>query len=401
MKKILFKISFVLLMSVCFSGCKEEFVGQPPTDNVAPDCIRNPVVQNQPGGAIITYELPDDEDLLCVKAVYKINGQQKNTTASLYNDTLKIEGFGSTDEQTIQLYAIDRSFNTSIPVPVTIKPTTPPVKLIYETLSMQRDFGGVQLQWKNENKTDIAIYILAADSAGELSIADVVYSSSVDGKYSLRGFDDTERKFGTYICDRWDNYSDTIVGIFTPYYEMQLDKKKWKQVIFLGDNTTNYSGWPFTKMWDDIIGDNGWHTGDANNGVMPVRFTIDLGVSVKLSRYKLWHRAGSYYYSHYNLKKWKVYGSASPRFDLQNDFAYWAEEGYKKDWVHMLDCVTFKPSGEGEVTNEDKEFAAQGFEFSFPLETPPVRYLRFEIDAVWSGATDVHISELACWGKEE
>lgn len=402
MKKIVF-ISFVLLLSVYFTSCKEEMVGQPSTDSEAPGCIRNPAVQNQPGGATITYDLPSNDDLLCVKAVYSINGQEKNTTASIYNNVLKIEGFGSTAEQTVQLYAVDRSFNVSVPVPVTVNPTTPPLNLIYETLSMQSDFGGVQLTWENTNKAEIAIYLMAADSVGELSVADVIYTSSVDGQYSLRGFDDTERTFGVYICDRWDNYSDTIKGAYTPFFEMKLDKKKWKKATFLGDNTTNYPGWTYGKLWDDLIGDSGWHTGDGNDGKLPIRFSIDLGALTKLSRYKLHHRNknGQYLYDHYNPKKWKVYGCASPRFDLQNDAIYWAEGGYKKDWIHLLDCITLKPSGEGPVTKEDIDFASEGFEFTFPLDAPPVRYLRFEVDATWSGGTDLHISELTCWGKEE
>lgn len=404
MKRIVY-ISFILLMSVYFTGCKEEPVGQTPTNTTPPGCIMNPTVKNLPGGAEITYDLPTDNDLLCVKAIYTINGEEKNTTASMYNNTLKVEGFGSTDEQTIKLYSVDRSFNMSEPVSVTIHPTTPPVQLIYETLSMQRDFGGVQLTWKNETKAEVAIQILATDSLGELTTADVVYTSSVNGKYSLRGFDDSERVFGAYICDRWDNNSDTIQGKYTPYFEMKLDKKKWKKISFLGDNTTVYGGWYFEKMWDDIIGEQGWLTNGGNEGKFPIRFTIDLGTTVKLSRYKLWHRDNvppySWLYLGNNPKKWKVYGSASPRFDLQNDEAYWKEEGYKKDWVYLADCVTIKPSGEGPVTQEDADFATAGFEFIFPLDAPPVRYLRFEVNATWAGGTDMHISEITCWGNDK
>lgn len=401
MKKII-HISFILLVLVYFSGCKEEPIGQTPSNSEAPGCILNPTVKNIPGGAEITYDLPDDDDLLCVKATYTINGQEKNTTASMYNNTIKVEGFGSTSEQTIQLYTIDRSSNISVPVAVKIQPTTPPIKLIYNTLTMNRDFGGVQLTWENDNKAEVVIYILAADSIGDLTVADVVYTNSTKGKYSLRGFNDTERVFGTYISDRWDNYSDTIKGKFTPLYEMKLDKNKFKKTSLLGDNTTVYSSWKFEKIWDDIIGDQGWITNEANE-VLPVRFTIDLGTVVKLSRYKLNHRDnnGNRVYTGDNLKRWKIYGTASPRFDLQNDATYWKEEGYKKDWTHFLDCVAFKPSGEGPITMEDKDFGKVGFEFTFPLDAPPVRYLRFEVDETWGGGTHVNICELTFWGNNQ
>lgn len=392
-------------MSVYFMGCDEEPVGQTPTNTIPPGCITNPIVKNIAGGAEITYDLPTDNDLLCVKAIYTINNVEKNTTASMYNNTLKIEGFGSTDEQTIKLYAVDRSFNMSEPVLVTIHPTTPPVNLIYETLFMERDFGGVQLTWKNTTKADVSIHVLCSDSLGEMVPADIIYTSSVNGKYSLRGFDDSERIFAACIVDRWDNHSDTIQGTYTPYYEAKLDKKNFKRVTFAGDNTVNLGGWNFEKMWDDIVGEQGWLTlGKENEGKFPVRFTIDLGVTAKLSRYRLWHRDNvapySWLYVGNNVKKWRVYGSASPRFDLQSDEAYWKEE-YRKDWTYLLNCVTIKPSGEGPVTQEDAEFATAGFEFTFPLDAPPVRYLRFEIDETWAGGTELHISELTFWGNNK
>lgn len=401
MKKNNIYLLFTFLLLIGCLSCKEETVGQTAVDAVAPGCIINPVVENIAGGATITYDLPADNDLLCVKAVYTINGQEKNTTASMYKNSLKVEGFGSTQKQTILLYTVDRSMNESEPVQVTIQPQTPPVETIFQTLTMQRDFGGIQVAWENTTKADISIYILAADSTGELSVADIVYTSQPKGQYSVRGYTDTERVFGAFIRDRWDNYSDTIQDKFIPFFEMQLEKTKWAKTTFPGDNNTSYPGWNFNKMWDGTVGDQGWHTGDGNDGNFPIRFTIDLGTTVKLSRYKLWHRSNNYLFSHFNPKRWKVYGTASPRFDLMNNPDYWQGD-YKADWVHLLDCYSFKPSGEeGPVTQEDKEFAEAGFEFAFPLDAPPVRYLRFEIDQTWSGGSDVHISELNFWGKEE
>ena len=60
------------------------------------------------------------------------------------------------------------------------------------------------------------------------------------------------------------------------------------------------------------------------------------------------------------------------------DDEYWTEE-WKKDWVQVGDFLTLKPSGEGDVTNEDAEYASKGFEFSAPLDLKKVRYLRFVV----------------------
>ena len=394
MKRLLYIVTTLLLV-VLFNGCKEEFVGQPVTDNVAPGSITNPRVENLPGGAKITYDLPQNDDLLCVKAYYTINGVEKNTTSSMYTNSLVVEGFGSTDPQTIKLCCVDRSNNQSEPVEVTINPTTPPVELVFQSMTMEKGFGGVQLKWKNENKSDLTIYVLAADSIGDLNVADVVYTSATEGKYSLRGFDDSKREYATVIRDRWDNYSDTLKGFFTPYFEMKLDKSKFKRQILMGDNETNLGGWEFNKMFDDIVGNQGFHT---SSGKSPMYFTIDLGVTAKISRYTLWHRI-NVPYNHHNLKKWKIYGTTDLKLDNHED-SYWIQGGFKDDWSFMMDCYSFKPSGEdGPVTNEDVEYATQGFEFEFPLDSPPIRYIRFEVESTWSGGDMMHISEISFWGE--
>lgn len=88
MKKNLF---FILISLALFIACNEEPVGQTPLDNIAPGKVSDINVTNIPGGAYLTYKLPDDEDLLYVKAIYQLKegGEWLNTRASLYTDTLK------------------------------------------------------------------------------------------------------------------------------------------------------------------------------------------------------------------------------------------------------------------------------------------------------------------------
>jgi hypothetical protein len=397
MKKIVFFACLLLAASIY--GCKDDVVGQPPTDSVAPAPITNPHAESLPGGAKISYDLPDDDDFLYVKAVYFINGVEKKTTATLYSKSLEVRGFGTTDPQTILLYSVDRSKNHSAPVEVTIHPDTAPVQLILQSMSMQRDFGGVLLTWKNEHKADVVIYVLAADSTGEVGIAEEVYTSSADGKFNLRGFDSTERVFGVQIRDRWDNYSNTLMGTYTPLYEMKLDKLLWKRQSLPGDNNTQYDdgGWAWIRLYDDMIGNQGWHTGQ---GQSPMYFTIDLGVTVKLSRYTLWHRLEGWEYTHHNPRKWKVYGSDSPNFS-ETSSAYWIDGGFTNDWYLLADCVSFKPSGDSNpVTQEDRDYANEGFGFELPSDAPPVRYVRFHVAETWGGGDNLHISEISLWGQE-
>lgn len=387
----------LIILTNLLGSCKQEFVGQPGTDSVAPGKIKNPKVENISGGAKITYDLPDDDDLLYVNAVYQINGKEFNTSASIYNKEVIVKGFGSTEEQHVKLYCIDRSNNISEPVEVAIYPTTPPVQLVYESLKMHEAFGGVEVKWENKTEDDIAIYLVAADSLGDLSVADVVYTSASNGKYTLRGFDDKERMFGVFIRDHWDNYSDTLSGLFTPMYEVEVDKAKWVQTKLPGDCITANGVHNWNKMKDGLIDGSGWF---APNASSPLYFTIDLGATVKLSRYKLWHRQGAgWVYQYYNFKRWNIYGSISPKFE-EFDQDYWLGGGFKEDWSHLLDCYSFKPSGEeGPVTGEDVEYATNGFEFEFPLDAPPVRYLRFHINETWGGGWGINVCEITVWGN--
>ena len=67
-----YAILFILLLGIVATACKDEmFTGQTPVDGVAPLQIKNPEVINVEGGALITYDLPDEEDLLYVEAKYK------------------------------------------------------------------------------------------------------------------------------------------------------------------------------------------------------------------------------------------------------------------------------------------------------------------------------------------
>ena len=69
MKNIVF---LLFIINMILFGCKEEPIGQQPVNNNIPGQITDIKVDNIPGGAILTYKLPNDEDLLCAKAYYSI-----------------------------------------------------------------------------------------------------------------------------------------------------------------------------------------------------------------------------------------------------------------------------------------------------------------------------------------
>jgi len=60
-----------------------------------------------------------------------------------------------------------------------------------------------------------------------------------------------------------------------------------------------------------------------------------------------------------------------------------------------------KPSGGaiGSNSAEDVAQAASGEEFEFPIEAPPVRYIRFVNLESWSTGKFMHIMEINFWGQ--
>ena len=51
---------------------------------------------------------------------------------------------------------------------------------------------------------------------------------------------------------------------------------------------------------------------------------------------------------------------------------------------------------------EDERIAAEGEDFTFPIElATDVRYIRFDILETWGGTEMVHIAELEFWGQPE
>jgi len=387
-----------LLIYAClialFTACEGVIDWQPGNDNVSPGAVSNIQVENIAGAARITYDLPNDEDLVAVEAVYEINGQAKRISASVYTNSLMVEGFGSTDPRAIQLYCVDRSRNYSQPVEVTINPLTPPVTSIFNSIDMAAGFGGVFLQWDNPTEAEVSIWILAEDETGEMKEKETIYTSVSSGQFNSRGMAPVEKKFGVYVRDRWNNFSDTLFMTLTPLFEEKLDAREFKRVALPRDENDNAQ---FALMFDGNIA-QGMYTTVAVNA-SPMFFTIDLGRPVLLSRYKLWHRTANPY-NNASPKLWKVYGSLSPNFSI-TDPNYWVNS-YQDDWVllsDVSDISQYKPSGdEFQNTPEDLAAAASGFELDFRGDAVPVRYLRFEVKENWALPTRVVIGELEFYG---
>ena len=401
MKSIYKYLLILIATSAALWACtKGELNRQKPIENdgIVPAPVSNVQVQNLPGAAVLTYALPKDADLQYVLAEYAINSTTvRQAKTSRYNDTIHVDGFNKAGEYTVTLYAVDKSENKSQPVVVKVNPTIPPYRTIASSIKLTDDFGGVNVVFNNPDEDKIALVVLTKDNNGELAPIETFYTQIKDGSFSARGYDTSERVFGAYIKDRWNNISDTVFKTVHPMKETVLDKTKFRQYKLPGDQPSAW-GWEMPYMWDGKIdgGGPGFHTLQGAEP-HPHRFTFDLGVVAKLSRYKVLQRWDGYLYSHGNPRFWTLWGSAG----LPD------ASGSMDNWIKLMDCESKKPSGLplGQTTEEDLSYAkgpdGLGEEFTFPLSTPAVRYIRLELHKNWSGTDFFHAIELTFWGNSQ
>ncbi len=376
---------FILLLVV---SCGEEPIGQIPIDNVAPGKVSDVKVKNVKGGAILTYKLPKDEDLLYVKAIYSLrDGIINEAKSSLYTDTLKLYGFGDTKPRQVTLHAVDRSQNESEGVTVTIEPLEPPLISIAQTMRAVEDFGGIHLYWNNPDRAEISVVVLREDSNMEYVPIETFYSSVVAGDGTVRGLDTIPGNFGIFVQDRWENRSETQYTSLTPLYETQFDRLKFRALYLPGDEPSAW-GWVLPNIYDGVIGDQGFHTAQGS-GRWPHAFTLDLGQTGRISRIKMYQRQGSWIYRHGNPRKFEVWGAET--LDTSGDWG---------SWIKLMECESIKPSELplGQYSGEDAAWAAAGEEFLNSPENPRVRYIRILVTENWSGGDFLHISEIEVFG---
>jgi hypothetical protein len=411
MKRIYYVI-IMLAVWMLTASCAENHLGQTPTDGVAPPTLTNVEVEELPGGARITYDLPSGEpDISYVKGEYLFQGVKKTVRASAYDNYLIIEGFGSVEPIEISLYLVDHSENASAPVNKTFTPKTPPITSIYESLTMEKDWGGVLVQWDNPTGIEIGVSLFTTDSLGEFKESETRFFLMREGRYVFRGFDSLERKFGIRLIDRWNNTSPVKEQMVTPIHEKVLDRTLHKQANLPWDNTSIYNAaQPFSKIFDGLktnaCNSCAWHTAENHSAseygfTIPVLFTIDLGFEAILNRFIIWQdmQGSGFLYGHHNPRTFEVWGTTEIPAGKPNE--YWHED-WKNDWMMFGDFEIIKPSGlpAGTLSDEDRAALQAGHEFYVPKA--PVRYLRFAVKSTWVGDGDntICLNELEFHGND-
>ncbi|MDR1667125.1 MAG: DUF4959 domain-containing protein [Bacteroidales bacterium] len=387
---------WMIVAALCvLPSCEEERHAPIQDTDAIPAAVINPVATSLPGAASISYQLPDDKNLLYVKAQAEIKeGVTREVKTSYYANSFVIDGFGDTLLYPVRIYSVGRNNKMSDPVIVPVKPQTPPVFTVYESIaeSVQETFGGIKFSIQNPSKADMRIHFATTDTAGK-PITETYYTSSVAASYSYKGFDTLPRVFSFYVEDRWGNSSDYFTSTFYPWPETPLDKNKFRAAFLPGDMSQNYTNRPIEKLWDNLLGDaNMLHT---LTGIQPLPHTItfDLGVKAFLTSVKVIGRSNTatqYMYNAGHPQEWRIFGSTAP-----NPNGAWDDS-----WTELRStpCVSFKPSGlpAGQLTQDDIDYQLAGEEFELNYEVP-VRYLRWSVDAVWGGPTIQFFNMTEIW----
>ena len=93
------KVKYLIMpvAALWFSACTEKTL-EPITDSLGkPGVVTDVKVESIAGGAIVSYRIPNSEDILAVKAVYTLShGKETESVASFYENKIKIEGYNDT-----------------------------------------------------------------------------------------------------------------------------------------------------------------------------------------------------------------------------------------------------------------------------------------------------------------
>lgn len=385
---------FILSVAACilYSGCSTEKMGPVNGDDQAPKPVTNVLTESLNGAVRITYQLPDDPDLLYVAAEYTTRDAKPRVfKSSFFNSYIVVDGFSDASEYEVRLYAVDRGDNRSEPVVVKVIPLTPPVVEVFNLLEVSEDFGGININFVNDKEAEIGTTIIIQNQFGDWEPLETYYTQRKAGSFSVRGLPAEPATFGFFVTDKWDNTSDTLWQQLTPLFEEELDKGKFRELTLPTDAGVYQSNGP-RRLWDGSAEEPNFQRTAA--GDMPHHITFDLGVTAKLSRFLSWQRvryqATILAYGNGNPREFEIWGTSNP-----------ASNGSFDGWTKLMDCVSVKPSGlpSGQVSNEDIEYASRGEEFRLPLEAPAVRYIRIKFINTWGATNFAHFAEMTFYGQ--
>src|SRR5690606_6598311 len=101
--------AFLSLFVLLFSCGRADLNNPIGVSDAVPQPITVTGIENISGGAIISYNVPKDNNVSYIEAVYNINGKEIKKKGSFYTNSLELDGFPESDEYQVSLYSVSFS----------------------------------------------------------------------------------------------------------------------------------------------------------------------------------------------------------------------------------------------------------------------------------------------------
>lgn len=406
-KNIIIYLSMLGSLGMWSACTKSDHYREPlSSGKTKPQVVTNVRVKNLNGAAVITYTLPASQNLLYVEADYGTgNGKTRQSKSSYFLDTIRVEGFHSSQNYTVTIRAVSRANVESDPITVTVHPDTPYYQLVRKSLALSPDFGGLNIKAKNTSRSNIGLNFVAVDPAtNKYAIQDQRFTSADTINYSVRGYQPNPTKFGIFITDEFGNVSDTSLVTLTPLYEELLDKSKFFNYPLPSDAVIGYGG-IVPYLWDgqtqEINGFQPWSTQPGTLGATKrIQCTFGVGRTYKLSHFIMYFRG----YGYDNPKDFTIYSSTADNPGDANTVGGLPFGTQVGDWVVVGNYrVPDPPSGlpQGQTNSADQAFLNAGVDFNVSFDAKPVKYVRIVVKDTWFGLDYTNIREISMYGAPQ
>ena len=390
-------LAILLIPIITLIGCKDD----ENQDSTPPGSLTIENITPTNGGGIISYTLPNDSDILFVRAEYTNSlGIDVYRVSSSHNDSIEIDGLNQNTPVQVRLFVIDENENMSQPVEVEFTPLPSFIFLVQESISIAPELGGVKIEWDNIAEKTVYVHLHIVNG-GEEEIR-ILSSNSASESIFVRGLESVEMTFLTKVEDFDGNITDLEEkATLTPLFEEMIDKSTWTLMSQLSVNGNAWEG-ETTAFWDDIVdtaetnSDNSYFIiwRDQNGGTLdwPLDIVINLNKNVRIHRFKVWQRAFwyngptgiPYYYQEENMRSFDLYASNN-----------------SVDWTLLGQFDIGDPSDEnGNIPQDFIDTAADGHDFDLEGVSEKFNYLKFSITSNYGSDTYVHGSEITLWGLD-
>lgn len=362
------------------------------------------------GGAIFTYELPDEENFLYVKAVYTLDtGRSMTKRSSLFSNKLTIDGIGGEKEYEVKLYSVSRSGKESEPVSINVRTTEYSTNYVLESIRLIPGFSSVICTWENDTRALVNI-VITFDVADDKEITKIYASNTEVGRYDVI---DVDKKYHYYVQvkDQYGNLtSKRDMGEIAPLEDYKLtkvvksvttglDSLLWR-ALTQSELQEHANGTLKTaphsamegrieRFFDDQIdvsskqNFNYFHTGSYG---YPFSYFIDLGKEVEVSRFRIHQRdyssSGSEFYAGSNVETFELYASN----DLDN-------------WELLREATIVKSNNEQIALLEAREGHLFVVDEDEPKFSKPFRYLQYKARKAFVSSSGGCASEITLYGK--